>query len=172
MPCNLNFNQCRLGRSFPRPIFNCVGLLLQSLTQSGTEIVNPLLQSSLIVASAPAQTVESGGALLTTINFSQGNAIFLGNGGTISLIEGRYLVTFNINGVLPSNGNFTFAGFQDGNIISSSATGTSGNVGAPASVSSSFFVDVSSPMSILTILNTNSVAQTITGGSVTIQKIF
>ena len=41
MRCNLNFNGCNAGPSYPCPIFTCRSLLLRALTPSTTTIVNP-----------------------------------------------------------------------------------------------------------------------------------
>lgn len=43
MPCNLNFNQCNLGPSYPTPIYTCGCRLARLLSSSANNVVNPIV---------------------------------------------------------------------------------------------------------------------------------
>ena len=96
MPCNLNFNQCNTGCIYPRPIFTCRRDLIALLNQSDNIIVNPIVQPAQLIANITgAQTVLSGGNVVPVVAFNQGSAISYDNAGTFSLVNGRYMFSFN-----------------------------------------------------------------------------
>ncbi|MCI8555001.1 MAG: hypothetical protein HFI85_00285 [Clostridia bacterium] len=39
MPCNLNFNQCNMGRSYPDPIFTCRDVFISLFNNSSPNII-------------------------------------------------------------------------------------------------------------------------------------
>lgn len=172
MPCNLNFNQCITGCSYPRPIFTCFQNFISLFNQSGNTIVNPVIEASNTISEiATPQTVAAGGNVIPTVSFSQGSAISYDNAGTFTLINGRYLVSYNLSGVISANGLNSYAIYLDGNILPASAAVASGTIGSGAAVSGSTFVQITAPTGAITIRNTNSNPQLVNSGSVTIQKI-
>lgn len=171
MACNLNFNQCNLSSSFPRPIFNCRCRLVNLLNSSNLSVVNPVVDTSLALTTLPNQTVLSNGIVSSNISFLRGNSISLQNNGSFALTEGQYLVSYAVSGTIPSNGTFAFAIDQDGFIIPGSESSMSGISGTSANVTNSAIINVTSVSSLISIKNTISQPQTITGGNITIQKL-
>ncbi len=172
MPCNQNFNQCFSGCSYPRPIFNCYRNLLSILNQSGNTIINPTIEgASTISEISSLQTVSSGGNVIPSLTFSQGSSISYDNFGTFTLINGRYLISYNLSGLISANGLNSYAIYLDGNIMTSSQSTSSGTIGSGASVSGSAFVQITAPTGAITIKNTNVNPQLINSGSITIQKL-
>lgn len=172
MPCNLNFNQCCCGRNFPIPIFTCRRNLIALLNQSDTTVVNPTVQSASIITSiSSTQTVLSGGNVVPTQSFSQGNAISYDGNGTFTLLFGRYLVSYNLGGTIPASGDFSFGVYQNGALLPSSQSTSSGSVGNQTNVSNSVFVDITAPTGEITIKNTGTDPQVVSNGSIAIQKI-
>ncbi len=172
MPCNLNFNQCNYGCMYPRPIFTCYRNLISLLNQSGNQIINPVIDSSQIIATTSnSQTVLTGGNVSPIVVFNQGSAISYDNAGTFSLVNGRYLLSFNINGAYAADGQFNFAVYQDGVLVPSSSTTSSGTVGSPVSINNKIYLNITNPNSLITIQNTNVNSQTISSGNIIIEKI-
>lgn len=171
MACNLNFNQCNFGCSFPRPIFNCKCKLLSLLNSSNLSVVNPLPESpSLILSSIFPHFVDSNTNIDSAISFLSGNAIKLIN-KTFTLTEGRYLVSYAITGAISSNGMLSVGIDQDGFLISGSESSSSGIVGGTSNLTNSTIIHVTSPSSIISLKNINSVSQSIASGNITIQKL-
>ena len=172
MLCNLNFNQCFSGCPYPRPIFTCYRNLIALLNQSGTTIINPTIEvSSAITQISSPQTVTAGGLVVPSLTFSQGSSIIHDNAGTFTLTTGRYLINYNLNGIISANGLNSYTVYLDGNIIPSSQSSTSGTIGSGASLSGSAFVRITNVAGAITIRNTNINPLLINSGSVTIQKI-
>ena len=171
MPCNLNFNQCNSFSNFPRPIFNCYQNLIALFNQSGTTIINPVIEgASILTEINTTQSVIAGQNVLPSPIFSQGSAITL-SGDTFTLINGRYLIYYNLSGIISPNGTSSFGIFLNDFLLPSSSSAMSGTVGTSATLSGSAFVEITSPSGSITIKNTNNQGQTINNGSITIQKI-
>ncbi len=172
MPCNFNFNQCFTGCSYPRPIFTCYQNFISLFNQSGNTIIQPVIESSSTIGEiATSQTVAAGGVVIPSISFSQGSAISYDNLGTFTLINGRYIVSYNLSGNISANGLNSYAIYLDGNILAASSAVASGTIGSGASVSGSSLVQITAPTGAITIRNTNLNPQLINSGSITIQKI-
>lgn len=172
MPCNLNFNQCNTGCIYPRPIFTCRRDLIALLNQSDNIIVNPIVQPAQLIANITgAQTVLSGGNVVPVVAFNQGSAISYDNAGTFSLVNGRYMLSFNLNGTFAADGNSSFAVYVDGVLLPNSSVTSSGTAGSASTVSNSIFLEITNPNALVTIRNTNVNSQTISSGNVVIQKI-
>lgn len=170
MACNLNFNQCNSGCSFPRPIFNCRCRLLSILNSSEITVVNPTVTPSLFLSTIFSQNVASGGFIDSNSAFVSGSDITLTN-GSFMLAEGRYLVSYSISGTIASNGTFSAGVNQDGFLVGGSESSTSGTAGTSASLTNSTIVNVTAVSSLITLANTNSASQNITSGNITIQKL-
>ena len=172
MPCNLNFNQCFSGCSYPSPIFNCFQNFLSQYSQSENTIVNPIIEASNTISEiATTQTIAADGNVIPTLSFSRGSAISYDSAGTFTLINGRYLINYNLSGDISVNGQNSYAIYLDGNILPSSASVSSGTIGNSATVSGGSFVQITAPTGAITIRNTNSNSQLVNSGSVTISKI-
>ena len=172
MPCNLNFNQCNSFRNYPRPIFNCYRNLISLLNQSENTIVNPIIETASSISEiAVPQAISFNGNVISTQTFSQGSAITYDNAGRFTLIFGRYLVTYNLNGILSTNGTNSYGIYLDNNLIPSSLSSMSGTPGGSSMLSNSVFINITSPTGEVTIKNSNSQSQTLNSGSITIQKI-
>lgn len=172
MPCNLNFNQCNSFNNFPRPIFNCYQNFLSLLNQSGTTIINPVIESaSIITEISSSQTILAGGNAIPSTTFSQGSAIFYDNNGTFTLIKGRYIISYNFGGIIASNGASNYGIYLDGVLLPSSLSQVSGVTGENSNHSGSVFVEITAPTGAITIRNSNNLSQIINNGSISIQKI-
>lgn len=171
MPCNLNFNQCNNFRNFPRPIFTCYRNLISLLNQSETTIINPTIETANFIGGIVPQTVIASGNVVPSTSFNQGSAINYDNAGTFTLINGRYLISYNLSGIISANGTSSYSIYLNGNSIPSSFASSSGTVGDASTLSNSVFVEITSPTGAITIKNENTQPQTLNSGSVTIQKI-
>lgn len=171
MPCNLNFNQCNTLGNFPRPIFNCYSNLLALLNQSGTTIINPVVEASSLVSELISQSVLQNANALSNTVFSKGSAIFYNSLGAYTLISGRYSISYNLNGTISSNGTSGYGIYLDGVLLPSSISSASGTVGSNNSLTGSAFVQITNPTGEITLRNTNTQTQVINGGNITITKI-
>lgn len=171
MPCNLNFNQCNSFRNFPRPIFNCYQNFLALLNQSGTTIINPVVESSSIISDATAQTILQNSNVLSNTAFSQGSAIFYNNLGAYTLVNGRYMINYNINATIASNGLSSYGIYLNGVLLPSSLSSVSGTASTSATHSGSSFVEITAPTGEITIRNANSTSQVLNSGNISITKI-
>ena len=171
MACNLNFNQCNLGNSYPRPIFNCRCRLLSVLNSSNLTVVNPtIFNSSALLSSVFTQNVATNGVVQTNLAFVNGDSILLNN-GSFMLAEGRYLVSYSISGRISANQIFSFALNENGFLIESSQSSMSGVVGGMASLTNSAIINVTAVSSSIGLVNTNSIDQEVESGNITIQKL-
>lgn len=172
MPCNLNFNQCNSFRNYPRPIFNCYRNLISLLNQSGNTIINPTIETASVISEiSSSQTILTNGNVLPTVSFTQGSAISYDNAGTFTLINGRYLISYNLSGNLSANGINSYGVFLNGALIPSSSSSMSGTPGGTSTLSNSVFVEITSPTGAITVKNANSQSQILNSGNITIQKI-
>lgn len=172
MPCNLNFNQCNLGCSFPRPIFNCCSRFISILNQSNIEVINPTIDTSFAISTVTTpQTVGANANLIPVVALNQGSSISFDNFGTYSLSTGRYLISFNINGVYANNGSYSFAVFENESQIAGSAVTSTGTAGNAVSISNSIFLDVTLANALINFKNINTDSQVVNSATISIQKI-
>ena len=172
MPCNLNFNQWNTGCLYPRPIFTWCRNLIALLNQSTTEIVNPIVEtSSAIATSSSPQTVLSGGLLNPVETLNTGSSILYNNAGTFTLLNGRYIISFNINSINALNGTSSYGIYLDDVLLPSSLTTVSGTAGSASTLSNSVLVQITNPTGAITIRNTNSTTQTVNNANIVLQKI-
>lgn len=170
MPCNLNFNQCNSFRNFPQPIFNCYCRLIALLNSSTTTVINPTINSSNAFFTATAQTISSAGNLVVSLSSTTGN-IQTDGSGNIILPKGKYLITANINGIFPTNGEASFSLYKDGSQIASSVSEISGNSGDNFTMTVSSVVNVTGNSSTISVRNINGQSQTINNGSIVVQAL-
>ncbi|MBQ8443873.1 MAG: hypothetical protein IJX25_00775 [Clostridia bacterium] len=170
MPCNLNFNQCNSGQQYPNPISNCLRNLIADLNRSENVIINPVIDTSFALSIITSQTVENQALVFSSLSFSRGSSITFSN-GTYILPEGSYVISYSISGLLPASETFAFALFQNGNIISSSTTSTSGNVGDSANGGDSEVISIVGTPAQITLRNISGASTTLIGGNITVQRL-
>lgn len=170
MPCNLNFNQCNSFRNFPQPIFNCYCRLISLLNSSTTTVINPAINTSNAFFTATAQTISSASNLVVSLSSTTGN-IQTDGSGNIILPKGKYLITANINGIFPTNGEASFSLYKDGLQIASSVSEISGNSGDNFTMTVSSVVNVTGNSSTISVRNINGQSQTINNGSIVVQAL-
>ena len=172
MPCNLNFNQCNIASNYPRPIFSFGRSLISLLNSSGNQIINPTIKQNILIASvSSAQTTLPQGKLNFQVSMDKGGSIIYDNNGNFFLSDGEYIITLNINGKIAGNGNFSFALYENDIYIPSTNLLINGSVDDNVSVSNNIYIKISQPNALISVINTNSFAQTVNGGNITINKI-
>ena len=171
MRCNFNFNRCFLGPYYPVPIFICCRNLLNAISyNSENTVINPTTSFALF-SSSVVQTVVPSGNVVTSFIAGSGTGITSDGAGNITLAPGTYRISYNAFGTFPANGTLSLALYQDGFIVpssQSSTSGTTGNIGALLNVST---VTVTGASSIIRLVNTNTQSQTINSASIVITKI-
>ena len=91
--------------------------------------------------------------------------------GNIILPKGKYLITANINGIFPTNGEASFSLYKDGLQIASSVSEISGNSGDNFTMTVSSVVNVAGNSSTISVRNINGQSQTINNGSIVVQAL-
>lgn len=169
MPCNNNFNQCNSFGNYPIPYFNCVRVV-GSLSQN--TVVNPTVDNDSFVASSvvSTQTVATNSPIIPTLNYSKGQSITYANNGVFTLTQGRYIVSYGVNGTIAGSG-FSFGGFLDGTAVVNSNATNSGTTSSGGSVSNEFLITVTNPTSTFEVRNTSGETTTVTNANVNIQRI-
>lgn len=171
MPCNLNFNECRLGPNYPTPIFTCREQLIRLLNTSSNTVINPTILATWAFINFTPTNVPSGGVVGLTLASSIGNDITLGVGDSIELKSGTYRINYAANGVIPSNGTLSLAVYNGGVLLPDSIASISGAVGANANLAGDTVITVPTQGATLTIRNNNFVSETINSGNVFITRI-
>ena len=85
--------------------------------------------------------------------------------------KGKYLITANINGIFPTNGEASFSLYKDGTQIASSVNEISGNSGDNFAMTLSSVVNVTGNSSTISVRNINGQSQTINNGSIVVQAL-
>ena len=172
MPCNLNFNECRLGPNYPTPIYTCREQLLRLLDTSSNTVINPIVLATWAFLNfTPTQVIPSGGNVGLTLASSIGTDITLGVGDTIILKSGTYRINYASNGIIPSNGTLSLAVYQNGVLLADSIATVNGSVGSNVNIAGDSVITVPTQGVMLTIRNNNSVSETINSGNVFITRI-
>lgn len=172
MPCNLNFNQCNLGRSFPRPIFTCRQNYLRLLTNdSPNTIVQPTIDTSFLLSSIFFQNVSAGDFVFSQVSFLRDNSIIYDNLGSFILNEGRYILSYSLGGVIPQGGTLAIGIFQDGFLMNGGQNLISGSVGTNVGLSGSLIIVVDKPSSMINFRNLLAENILINNGSITLQRV-
>lgn len=152
--CNLNFNQCNLGCSYPRPIDTCRRQLYSLFNQGTMTILNPVSVQNFLYANSGVQTVSSGNPLLLQRLALIGQGIRDNGDGSYFLNKGIYQIEFSANGIIPASSQIELAVSLDGLIVENSRATTSSNFGMSADLSGSGLVNIGENGGLVALLNT------------------
>ena len=172
MPCNLNFNQCNLGPSYPRPVNTCNLILRNLLSSSTNNVVNPVVIPSWSFFNfVTTQTVGAGENVVFNLISGSGTNIIPGADGEISLSSGTYQLSFSVNGVIASNNVLSVGLFQNGTFIPASESIITGVAGTNVTLANNAIITVPSGGATITLKNINSVSESFSSGNLTIVKL-
>lgn len=173
MRCNVNFNQCNTGCSFPCPLFTCCRNFRRLFSDSSSNtVINPPLNLAFAqYANTAVQTVPAGGILLLNFVGGGGSGIIADGAGNYNLTPGTYRLIYNANGIIPAGGLFSLGLYQNGVLIPNSLQSIFGASGSVVNLSADVLISVTGANDIISFVNTAGESEVVNQANLNITRI-